>query len=335
MFLQPKSDMSIASMVSVIIPFFNAEKFLQQTIESVCAQTFTHWEMLLIDDGSTDHSSRIARQCEEANPGRVRYLEHADHQNRGVCASRNLGIRKSNGNYLAFLDADDVWLPHKLEQQIAIMTAQPEAGMLYGASQYWHSWTGLRSDMDRDDVPELGVALDTMIHPPLLLTLYLASQARTPCPSDIMLRREIVEAVGGFEENFHGMNQLYEDQAFLAKVYLKSPVFVAGNCWDRYRQHENSCVALVTEAGLKYKTGLFYLEWLERYLRRGGIKDREVWRALRTKRRRYRYPNFSPLLERVQFRMEQVKKLAGAMLHSALPVGAQYRKVSRRKERKY
>jgi glycosyltransferase involved in cell wall biosynthesis len=314
MFLQPKSDMSIASMVSVIIPFFNAEKFLQQTIESVCAQTFTHWEMLLIDDGSTDHSSRIARQCEEANPGRVRYLEHADHQNRGVCASRNLGIRRSNGNYLAFLDADDVWLPHKLEQQIAIMTEHPEAGMVYGASQVWYGWTGKSDDRERDYTPELGVELDTVIRPPALLTLNLMSKCPTPCPSDILVRREIVEAVGGFEECFRGAAQLFEDRAFLAKIYVKNSVFVASRCWDKYRQHPNSCVAVVNRAGQKYAVGLLYLKWLEGYLVRNKIKDRDLWLALRKKRQRYRYPKLSPVLEKIQFRIGRIKGVFSSTL---------------------
>lgn len=292
--------------VSVIVIFLNAGRFIAEAIASVFAQTYQDWELLLVDDGSSDASGQIARACAEQHPTKVRYLEHADHQNRGMSASRNLGIQHAMGKYVAFLDADDVWFPQKLEEQVAVMAARPEAAMVYGASQYWHSWTKHSQDIDRDYIPTLGVAANTLVHSPLLLTLVLESKAPTPCPSDILLRREIVNRVGGFEEEFNGM---FEDQAFLAKVYLHAPVFVAGNCWDRYRQHENSCVAVVTETGRKYKAGLFYLDWLEKYLRREGIDERDVWEALRTKKRRYRYPKVSPILERLRYGMRRLNDL--------------------------
>jgi glycosyltransferase involved in cell wall biosynthesis len=293
-------------LVSIIIIFFNAERFIHEAIASVFAQTYQEWELLLVDDGSTDASTRIALDYAEQHTEKVRYVEHADHQNRGMSASRNLGVRHATGEYVAFLDADDVWFPHKLEEQVAVMAAQPEAAMVYGASQYWHSWTKNAQDNDCDYIPALGVAPNTLVHSPLLLTLALESKAPTPCPSDILLRREIVSRVGGFEEEFNGM---FEDQAFLAKVYLHAPVFVAGNCWDRYRQHENSCVAVVTGTGQRYRTGLFYLEWLEKYLRGEGIDDRDVWEALRTKKRRYRYPKVAHILERLRYGMRRLNDL--------------------------
>src|SRR5262245_21147944 len=105
--------MSRTLLVSVIISFLNAERFIQEAIESVFAQGYEHWELLLVDDGSTDESTAIARRYTAQHPERVRYLEHAGHQNRGLSASRNLGIRHAQGEYIAFLDADDVWLPHR------------------------------------------------------------------------------------------------------------------------------------------------------------------------------------------------------------------------------
>src|SRR5215211_6343875 len=112
---------STKPLVSVVIPFLNAERFIQEAIESVFAQTYDNWELLLVDDGSNDGSTRIALEYAERNSGRVRYLQHPGHRNRGVSASRNLGISSARGEYIAFLDADDVWLPHKLEQQVEIL----------------------------------------------------------------------------------------------------------------------------------------------------------------------------------------------------------------------
>ena len=155
--------------VSGIIIFLNAEKFIQEAIESVFAETFDDWELLLVDDGSTDASTAIARRFADQCPDKVRYLEHNGHQNRGMSASRNLGVRHARGEYVAFLDADDIWLPHKLEQQVPILDAQPKAAMLYGPTQHWFSWTGKFEDRENDYLTPLGIQPNTLIEPPALL----------------------------------------------------------------------------------------------------------------------------------------------------------------------
>ncbi len=270
-------------MVSAIIIFLDAERFIREAIESVFAQTYDSWELLLVDDGSTDASTRIALGYAEQHPGKVRYLEHPGHRNRGTSASRNLGIAEAKGEYVALLDSDDVWLPDKLQQQVEILNSHPEAGMVYGMSQYWRSWSGDPEDLLRDFVPALGVQADTVVVPPTLLTLlHPLGNATAPCPSDLLLRREMVERVGGFEESFKGM---FEDQAFLTKVYLKEPVYVAGRCWDRYRQHPQQCVSVVERAGQTHLARLFFLNWLEKYWSEQRVEDAEAWNLLRQEQR--------------------------------------------------
>lgn len=87
---------------SVIIIFCDAQKFLREAIASVFAQTYENWELILVDDGSADGSSTLAKSCAEEMPRRVRYLDHPGHKNGGMSASRNLGIAKSSGAYIAF-----------------------------------------------------------------------------------------------------------------------------------------------------------------------------------------------------------------------------------------
>src|SRR5678815_1955714 len=157
-----QAEMSSKPLVSVVAIFLNAEQFIQEAIESVFAQTYDNWELLLVDDGSSDASTAVARRYAEQYPERVCYLEHPGRQNRGASASRNLGIRHAEGEYIALLDVDDVWLPHKLEQQVAIMESQPEAAMVYGLSEYWYSWTGWPEDQGRDFVYDLGVPPNTL-----------------------------------------------------------------------------------------------------------------------------------------------------------------------------
>jgi len=280
--------MNSKPLVSVIIIFLNAEKFLQEAIESVFTQIYDHWELLLVDDGSTDSSTEMALRYAEQYPGRVRYLEHEGHQNRGMSASRNLGIRNAKGEYIALLDADDVWLPHKLERQVAIMGSQPAAAMVYGAIQLWHSWTGNPEDIQRDSMQEIGVQPNALVKPPTLLALFLGRKAITPCPSDVLVRREIVERVGGFEEE--SFRNLYEDQAFFAKVCLKAPVFVARECWVRHRKHPDSSSSLWEQTGEIHSFRPIFLNWVEEYLSKQVVKDTAIWKILQKELWPYRHP---------------------------------------------
>src|SRR5436190_10910923 len=90
-------------LVSVIMIFLDEKRFIREAIQSVLAQTYENWELLLLDDGSRDGSSEIARCIAAQHTTRVRYLEHTGHQNLGMSASRNLGIRYAKGAYVAFL----------------------------------------------------------------------------------------------------------------------------------------------------------------------------------------------------------------------------------------
>ena len=215
--------------VSVVVPFLNAGRFLEECIASVIAQSYTSWELVLVNDGSTDNSAAIARAHVAGDPSRVRCFQHPGAERRGASAARNLGIRRATGRYIAFLDADDVWLPGKLAAQVAILEAHPEAAMAYNRTQFWFCWTGDVEDRRPDYMERLGVAPNTLIAPPTLLSLILREESPVPCTCSVLIRREAVERVGGFEESFF---DLFTDQAFYAN-FLSSPVLAADNCWDR------------------------------------------------------------------------------------------------------
>lgn len=103
--------------VSIITPCYNGEKYIGETIESVLAQTYGDWEMIIVDDGSTDHSAGVIKKyCRE--DGRIQYISQ---ENAGSSAARNNAIRHAQGQYIALLDADDIWTPQFLEKQIAFM----------------------------------------------------------------------------------------------------------------------------------------------------------------------------------------------------------------------
>src|SRR5215217_8140206 len=115
---------SDAALVSVIIPCFNQAHFLVEAIESVLAQSYSHFEIVVVDDGSTDNTCDVASYYE-----RVRCIRQ---NNQGLAAARNSGIRESKGSYLVFLDADDRLLPEALEAGVKCLKAYPDGAFVFG-----------------------------------------------------------------------------------------------------------------------------------------------------------------------------------------------------------
>jgi glycosyltransferase involved in cell wall biosynthesis len=289
----------IRGLVSVSIPFHNRENFLAEAIESVLAQKYSNWELFLVDDGE------LARGYANRFPKKIRYLEHPNHANCGVTRSRNLGASESRGEYLAFLDSDDVWLPNKLSHQVAVMQAFPQAGLCCGPSEYWYSW-----DTDaggKDQVVHLAPA-DQLYEPPsLFFESYPFGKYGAPCPSSFLVRRRAFNLIGGFIQAFNpGTYQLYEDTAFLSKLYLRVPVYVTSVCTDRYRCHPDS-ISFRTQGQLREEQERrFYFQWLGAHLRSETIADAAVWKAFRRKAWMYRLPlpaSITRLLRRAENRL--------------------------------
>ncbi|WP_013325561.1 glycosyltransferase family 2 protein [Gloeothece verrucosa] len=266
-------------LVSVIIIFFNGEKFFTEAIESIFAQTYENWELFLVDDGSTDSSTKIALNYTKKYPGKVYYLKHSNHENKGMSASRNLGIAHAKGNYIAFLDCDDIWMKNKLSEQIALFQTYPEAMMIYGKSLYWYSWTGKEEDKEQDIFYPLGVTPNNLIPPPKLLINLLKLNVQTPTSCNAIIRRQVFSELGSFENQFR---TLYEDQVFFVKILLNSPVFVSDHIWAKYRQHSDSCTNnmfndITKNIELYSQTRLVFLNWLKVYFKSQKVSHLELW----------------------------------------------------------
>lgn len=278
--------------VSIVTPFLDPGPFFQAAIESVLAQTFTAWELLLVDDGSNDGSAALAQRYAAAHPGKVRYLSHPQRANLGASASRNLGVRHAAGEYLAFLDADDVYLPDKLADQVEILDRVPEAQVLYAATEYWHSWGGGDGGSDWIWHPH-GVDVGSVVSPPHALVAFLNDGGTVPCMGSVLVRRDAAMAVGGWEDSFRS---ICTDQVFHAKLTLRWPVLFVDECWDRYRQHPDSSCQRVARSGQTAATFATYLRWLEGYLEKEQIRNPAVLSALRHALR----PHTNPLLHRLK-----------------------------------
>jgi glycosyltransferase involved in cell wall biosynthesis len=297
-------------LVSCVINFLNGEKFIEEAIESVFAQTYENWELLLVDDGSTDGSTKIAQRYAKQFPEKIRYIDHPGHQNQGTSATRNLGVAQAQGEYIGLLDCDDIWLPHKLDRQIETLALHPAASMVYGPTQRWYSWTGLPEDQ-RDDFYDLGLELNQLIKAPTLLSIFLQGKTITPCTCSMLFHRDLYQRVGGFEESWRGM---YDDQVFFTKVCLSETIYVMSECLDKYRKHPDSCVAISKQSGHINIVRLDFLRWQERYLSEQGIQDKKLWQALHRTKIAYQYPH----LDKFQ------KKALSIALRLAAPIGKRF-----------
>ena len=286
----------------MVIIFLNGEKFLAEAVESVRAQTCSDWELWLVDDGSTDSSSQLARDYAAKHADRIHYLEHPGHQNRGKSASRNLGLRHARGHYIAWLDADDVWLPNKLTEQVPLLQAHPEAALLYGRTLIWFSWSGKPEDKAKDYLSQPGLPPNTVVNPPTLSSAFIRSETFLPSPCSMLFRRDAVEAVGGYEDEFRDQ---YDDMVLNHKLMLRYPVLVTDQCWDRYRQHpDNSCAVALRTGQLSYDGPSpargEYLFWLDNYLKRQKLAGTEVWTTLQEQLWPYRHPHLVRLSKTVR-----------------------------------
>lgn len=260
--------------ISVITPFLNVERYLSAAIESVRAQTLADWEMILVDDGSSDQSVEIAAAA-AAEDTRIRLIRS---NGRGAAAARNTGLSVGCGRFIAFLDGDDVFEPEKFEKDINAFQANPQAMLTYGPTLWWfpdeprHNWVEpMSGDSGRLHMP--AGLLDKVI---------LRQQSHVPCICAIMVRREALQSVGGFDESF----RLYEDQTLLVKLLLRYPAFVMDTPTSRYRQHADSTSARATASGVydrmkPHSARVDFLEWVNSYVVESNLMTPRLDRSIR------------------------------------------------------
>lgn len=121
----------MSELVSIIVPVYNAEKFIRETMESVLAQTYPDWELLLVEDGSSDGSAKVIDSfITEKQETRIRLIRQPSNQ--GAARARNRGLKEAQGRYIAYLDADDLWVPEKLQKQLLFMKEKDAAFVFTG-----------------------------------------------------------------------------------------------------------------------------------------------------------------------------------------------------------
>ena len=211
--------------VSVVIPVFNGERFIGDAIRSALGQTFRDFEIIVVDDGSIDQTEKIVRQFSD----RVAYHRQ---ENRGAAAARNLGVMCASGEWIAFLDADDIWYPQKLAVQFEAVAMNPAIAFVY-------------SDMDTIDVHEAILQrnfLTTQVTTQVkrrrrkknqdLASLVFGSQP-FPYPSTVLLKRELFSQSGGFSPLFR--RNYHEDFDLFARIAHVAPLHFVPQSLVQYR----------------------------------------------------------------------------------------------------
>jgi glycosyltransferase involved in cell wall biosynthesis len=246
-------------LVSIIMPAYNAQKYIALSIDSVLAQTYSNWELIVVDDGSTDNTANVVQEFVRRDR-RIKYLFQ---ENGRLGKARNTGIRNSAGPLIAFLDSDDLWLPTKLEAQTRAM-AEKNADVVYSKSYVFNGENindeteTLRSSVGKFSGPDF---FDSLVREPQIPVL------------TVMLKRSALDGVGLFEEGkaYHGC----EDADLWLRLAKAGVVFYGmSDILARYRRHQTAMTALPSNM---FKLTLLIVR---RYIDQSGLSELEKQRRL-------------------------------------------------------
>ena len=276
--------------VSVIIPTYNRSYFIKDAVESVLNQTYQDFELIVIDDGSTDKTKEVLASYED----KLRYIYQ---DNQGRSAARNHGIKLARGEYIAFLDSDDIWFPDKLARQVPILESAPPDIILVHGYKYM---------VDNNLQPISGWEAK-------LRCLYAQAEKgeetyenylRAACifTSTILLRRIAVIEIGGYDASLQGQEDLDLYLRLLLKGYnfafISDPPLIKyrlhGDNIDKkrcnysylqvYEKHLNECLKLETEQKISKAKNLLYQALAKTHYRLGNYpQSRNYWQHACTK----------------------------------------------------
>jgi glycosyltransferase involved in cell wall biosynthesis len=209
--------------VSVVIPVYNSSAYIAEAIESVLGQTYTHFEIIVVDDGSTDKTQEILDRYR----AKVKCFYQ---ENRGVSAARNVGVRNAKGELIAFLDADDVWLPGKLEKQVRFLTQHAEVPFIFGDTDLFNdSGTVISALLRQKKMASQLPEKEFVVKNPFELLL---DENFIPTSTGLVRRSVLMEA-GGFDESLRSV----EDRDLWLRIAIKHPMGCIPEVLSRKRLH--------------------------------------------------------------------------------------------------
>lgn len=226
-------------LVSIVMPSFNTAEYIADSIRSVQAQTYSNWELLIVDDCSTDKTDTIVKSF--LTDSRIRYLKNE--KNSGAAISRNRALREARGEWVAFLDSDDLWVAEKLEKQIAFMKE----------NRYNFTFTDYRIQLNGEWMPYINTGPDVVTRRKLYRYCYFSTIT-------VMYKREAI-----------GLIQIADirknnDYAMWLQAIEKSSCYRLPKCLSFYIRHENS-----TSSGSKWKLIKWHYILFRKALEKGRV----------------------------------------------------------------
>lgn len=227
-----------SELVSVIIPCYNRERYIAETVQSVLDQTWPNIELIVVDDGCTDGSRGLLESFGTA----ITVLEHPGRVNRGQSAAINLGLAHCSGAYVAILDSDDLFMPGKIEKQVRFLEEHPKVGLVYsnglfidaeGKELYPRYWASHQPPTDPGQV-----LLDCCFN----------------VPSNALVRRSLYAQIGFLDETLRAA----QDHDLAIRLAEAAPVGYLGECLWCYRRHGGSISS--TTAKLRWQNGFKILD---------------------------------------------------------------------------
>jgi glycosyltransferase involved in cell wall biosynthesis len=206
--------------VSVCIASYNHARYLSRCLDSILAQTFQDYKIVVVDDGSQDHSLEILDEYQKRFPEKIRFYCHPGNSNRGISYTTNTTIRLSDGEYIATIGSDDLWYPEKLELQVALLEQHPEFGYVYSYADF----------IDQDDHPlpgRYGVDITQDPNPVGQMILSCHQPAMT-----VLFRRDFLNKIEWFDETL-----IYSDWDLMLRMTALWPAGFTDRPLAKYRIH--------------------------------------------------------------------------------------------------
>lgn len=252
---EPDRGSASSGKISIIIPTYNCERYISETIDSILSQTYKNIEVIVVDDGSNDRTAEIVSAYGEP----VRLILQI---NSGVCTARNRGISESVGEYICLMDHDDYWFPDKLSQQVELLKENPDSGIVYSAFIRWaHDINGIFPAPATFDLNKYSTGTDPVfsgwIYHQFLLDCWMLT-------STAMFRSEVFRTCGVFDESL----PYSEDWEMWLRISREYPFVCMNKPTTLYRQHKQQGNRVVRD--IDYRT-----ELLANAKRKWGLSSRD------------------------------------------------------------
>jgi glycosyltransferase involved in cell wall biosynthesis len=262
---------NISLKISVIVPLYNGGKYIEACLNSILSQTYDNFEIIVVDDGSTDDGYLKVHNFCESLPNKVQIFQHSNKENKGIAQTRNLGIAMSTGQLIALIDQDDIWLPEKLSKQIYQLNQNPEAKLIYSKADFiddegkiilFDKYKSFGKDSRNKPTNHFIRLLNENIIPSITVMFY----------------KDCLGRVGYFTE---GPRHEYEDWIIWTKIATQYKLTFVREVLAHYRIHSENYSSYRLNSGLDLNAEKHYIECIFKFLLENNIKSkREIHRLL-------------------------------------------------------